>query len=487
MADEQHSPFDEALNIDSLSLADLEADLQRLEEASASPETASPPSDESLSPAGAGDVYPEGGDFATAPGETPGSSSELTGPSASEAAESNGSTGLDALGGLDGLDGLGSLDGLDGFGGLGGIPSALDGPSDGLEALTGIRGSSDSSSRDPLSEGLGDVLGADLGAPIGVASGAVAAAAPAIANAAADPAAPTAESGNAPPATRTGFVAGVTSTLRQWPAQLFKSRWVAYGLAAALLIPLGAGLIWGLNRAWDHYLTPPEAYPPERLAEYTQAAKVVRTHIQGDFTRLGQAITTNDKHLIEEALTDASPRRDDAEQAIHDWQGFFSRYKQFEKPEFNIRVFLVRDVAIEPHDNTVEAVADVSTFSSYQVNNRRLEKSVDYELWVRLVYKDGHWRLDDYRNVGEGTAGHTGGDQGSRTAAVAPSVHPPGDKAAVAAAKGSNDGSPLDRLLFRDRGRDDSANRVADATPAGTAGRLFRPLPADLRSRLEQQ
>ncbi|MZP29612.1 hypothetical protein GTO91_07830 [Heliobacterium undosum] len=368
MVDEQNSPFDEALNIDSLSVEDLEADLLRLQAEPA--EAASTP------------------------------------------------------------DALAAFGNIDGITGIDAIASALDGPSDGLEALTGIGGSA----------------GGNAGGNIGGRSGANADDIAAHVN-------PTAKLG--------GLFAGLAATMGQAPAKLRKNRWVTYGLAFLLLIPLAVGLVWGLNRAWDHYMTPPEAYPPERLAEYTQSAKVVRLHMQGGFERLGQAITLNDKHLIEQALTDSSPRRHDAEQAISDWQGFFSQYRQFEKPAFDIRVFLVRDVEIAPEQNIVEAVADVSTYSSYQVNNRRLERSVDYELWVRLVYLDGHWRLDDYRNVGEGTAGHAG-----------------------AGTKVSSDVDRLDRNLLQGGSRSNAANRIAVA-PARPASRLFGPLPADLGSSLQ--
>ncbi|ABZ83599.1 hypothetical protein HM1_0967 [Heliomicrobium modesticaldum Ice1] len=361
MADEEISPFDEAVNIDSLSLADLEADLLRLQ---AQPTEAEGPAEVALD----GAALSEGGAISALPGGDVGSSPEAVAANAKAATK-----------------------GVSPF-------------------------------------------------------------------------------------------AGLAATMGQATA----NRWVVYGLAFLLLLPLSVGLIWGLNRAWDRYMTPPETYPPKRLVDYAQAAKVVRLHMQGGFARLGQAITLNDEHLVEEALTDSSPRRHDVEQAIRKWQGFFSQYRQFEKPTFDIRVFLVRDVKIEPAQDIVEAVADVSTFSSYEVNNRRLERSVDYELWVRLVYRDGHWRLDDYRNVGEGTAGHAGARQSAGNHAAAATLPIGGPSLSNTPMAGFKVGSDMDRFaqtLFPGASRSDTVNGVAVA-PTRPASRLLGLLPADLSGSL---
>ncbi|MTV50574.1 hypothetical protein GJ688_16635 [Heliobacillus mobilis] len=184
---------------------------------------------------------------------------------------------------------------------------------------------------------------------------------------------------------------------------LAKSRWVLIPLGLVLALALSIPLVWGIGKAYEHYLVPPEAYGPERLAKYADADKVIRDHLLNKFEQLSQAITENNDELIDQALTEQSPRREEVKQSIAGWHQFFSRYPQFEDPEYDLQVYLVRNVKVDAEKQTVEAVADVSAFSSYHVSKQRLEKSQDYVLWVRLVYRDGDWRLDDFRRLQGGS------------------------------------------------------------------------------------
>ncbi|MBC9785481.1 hypothetical protein H1S01_13290 [Heliobacterium chlorum] len=184
---------------------------------------------------------------------------------------------------------------------------------------------------------------------------------------------------------------------------LAKSRWMLIPLGLILALALSIPLVWGIGKVYDHYLVPPESYGPERLAEYANADKVIRDHLLNKFEQLSHAVTENNDELIDQALTEQSPRREEVKQSIASWHQFFSRYPQFEDPEYALQVYLVRNVKVDAEKQTVEAVADVSAFSSYHVSKQRLEKSHDYVLWVRLVYRDGDWRLDDFRRLREGS------------------------------------------------------------------------------------
>lgn len=182
---------------------------------------------------------------------------------------------------------------------------------------------------------------------------------------------------------------------------MFTGRIVTVGLSLLVAFILTVLIFWGAGWVWNYYMVPPTTYSPDRLASYPSADKVVRELMADRFWLIGQAITTGDDKLLDEAITPASPRRNDAHQAIKEWQQYFEKQREFDEPEFAIQVYLVRDVRISPDSKKAEAIADVSTFSSYRIHKRRLETSNDYELWVRLAYKDNSWHLDDYGRVGQ--------------------------------------------------------------------------------------
>ncbi|MDD4588241.1 MAG: hypothetical protein PHC60_07635 [Heliobacteriaceae bacterium] len=167
---------------------------------------------------------------------------------------------------------------------------------------------------------------------------------------------------------------------------------VSLTLAFLLAVPLTGCLYW----AGNHYLASPLSYSPRQLADFPAADKIARELMMAHFYTVGQAITLADPALLDNTLTPGSPRHQDIRQAIGEWQHYFAKHTAFEDPQFRIQVYLVRDIRIQPETNSLEAVADISTFSNYHLLKRLYEKTNDYELWVRLTYQDHTWRLDDY-------------------------------------------------------------------------------------------